>query len=94
MKIALVRWGLVALMIGLVAGCSSGGSSSDNSAPAAGGDTTVVPPVAAPSGLAPVTITATTPAATFCRAGAGRRGRRCDHQQPAMRQFLHGRRER
>ena len=64
MKLALARWALGALSIALLAGCSGGGGSSDNSA-AAGSEVAVAPPVAVPIGLAPVTITATTPAATF-----------------------------
>ncbi len=68
MKTKLVRWGLSALMVGTLAACGGGGGGGgDEPAPP---PVVVVPPpaapaVAVPTGLAPVTLTATTPAATF-----------------------------
>jgi len=69
MKSTLVRWGTVALMIGTLAGCGGGGGG-DAAAPAAGagapaGGGAGAPAVAAPTGAAPITLTAATPAATF-----------------------------
>ncbi len=60
---ALVRWGAAALMVGTLAACGGGGDEAPAAAPAAGGG--AAPSVAAPTGTAPVTLTATTPAATF-----------------------------
>jgi len=59
MKFTIVRWGAVALMVGALAGC--GGGSSDTTAAAPGtGSSAVAGTVAAPTGTAPVTITALT----------------------------------
>src|ERR1035437_7441591 len=68
-----IRWGAVALMIGTLAGCGGGGGDTTASpggggappggggAPPGGGAPTITPP----TGAAPITLTAATPAATF-----------------------------
>src|SRR5471030_2913499 len=62
MRFTIVRLGIAALMIGSLAGCGGGGSCGGGgtpaAAPAAGG-------VGVPTGAAPITLTASTPAATF-----------------------------
>ncbi len=68
MKSTLVRWGALALMIGTLAGCGGGGGGGDTTAaapPAAGGGAAAALTVAVPTGTAPITLTAATPAATF-----------------------------
>ncbi|MFM2119936.1 MAG: hypothetical protein RL722_1404 [Pseudomonadota bacterium] len=59
MKMSSIRWGLAALAFAALAGCGGGG----------GGSTPVTPPVdipvPVPTGSSPVTLSASTPAATF-----------------------------
>ena len=69
MKSKIFRWGLTAMMAGTLAACGGGGSS-DTTTPTTGAGggtttTTTAPTVAVPTGTAPVTLTAATPAATF-----------------------------
>jgi len=63
MRFTIVRLGIAALMIGTLAGCGGGGGNNNTpaAAPAGGG----AGGVAVPTGAAPITLTGTTPAATF-----------------------------
>jgi len=69
MRITRIRLGFALLLIGALAACGGGGGGGDSVAlPAAGGGAgggAAPPAVPVPTGLAPITLTAATPAATF-----------------------------
>ncbi|MBI4290507.1 MAG: OmcA/MtrC family decaheme c-type cytochrome [Betaproteobacteria bacterium] len=65
MRLVLVRLGLAAVAIGALAACSGGGGGGDGVAAGGGAAGAAAPVVAAPTGAAPVVLTAATPAATF-----------------------------
>ncbi|MEK7753303.1 MAG: hypothetical protein AAB654_15370, partial [Acidobacteriota bacterium] len=64
MKFTFVRWGAVALMIGMLAACGGGGGGGDTTAAAPPAAVTppvvTTPDVAVPTGTAPVTLTSLT----------------------------------
>ncbi|MBI2959430.1 MAG: OmcA/MtrC family decaheme c-type cytochrome, partial [Betaproteobacteria bacterium] len=67
MRFKRMGWGIAALMVATLAGCGGGGGGGDGAAAPAGGGAgaAAAPAAAVPTGAAPVTLTAATPAATL-----------------------------